>query len=111
MNIEPDSCSRAFVFAARKSARQETQLQRSDMRDKQDKATLDLVGFDADLPPASPCSAPAPAKRAARRRGGAIGQHQLELLDETDASGLPAWRRDEGLDLTGLPVWPASCQS
>ena len=78
------------------------------MRDKKDNATLDLVGFDADLPPASPALAQAPAKRAPRNRI-AIRQQQLELLDETDASGLPVWRQDEGLDLTGLPVWAASC--
>jgi hypothetical protein len=94
--------------AARKSARLETQLQRSDMRDKKDNATLDLVGFDADLPPASPSAAPAAPKRAARNRTAGIRQHQLELLDETDATGLPVWRRDEGTDLTGLPVWAAA---
>jgi hypothetical protein len=94
--------------AALKGARRETQLQRSDMRDKKDNATLDLVGFDADLPPASPAIAPAPAKRAARPRI-TLRQHQLELLEETDASGLPVWRREEGTDLTGLPVWAASC--
>ena len=49
------------------------------------------------------------AKRAPRSRIAGIRQHQLELLDDTDASGLPVWRRDEGLDLTGLPVWAASC--
>jgi hypothetical protein len=90
------------------SALRETQLQRCDMRDKKDNATLDLVGFDADLPPASPAVAPVPAKRAPRNRI-AIRQQQLELLEETDASGLPVWRQDEGLDLTGLPVWPSSC--
>jgi hypothetical protein len=79
------------------------------MRDKKDIATLDLPGFDANLPPASPALAPAPAKRAARSRIGGARQHQLELLDETDTSGLPIWRRDEGLDLTGLPVWAAAC--
>jgi hypothetical protein len=78
------------------------------MRDKKDNATLDLVGFDADLPPASPAVALAPTKRAPRNRI-AIRQQQLELLEETDASGLPVWRQDEGFDLTGLPVWPASC--
>ena len=78
------------------------------MRDKKDNATLDLVGFDADLPPASPALANAPSKRLPRS-GIAARQHQLELLDETDVSGLPVWRRDEGIDLTGLPVWAASC--
>jgi hypothetical protein len=78
------------------------------MRDKKDNATLDLVGFDADFPPASPAFMPAPAKRAARSRIAGLRQHQLELLDETDASGLPVWRREEGTDLTGLPVWAAA---
>jgi hypothetical protein len=32
-------------------------------------------------------------------------QVQLELLEETDTTGLPVWKRDDGLDLTGLPVW------
>jgi hypothetical protein len=97
--------------AARKSKCErgrKTQLQRSDMRDKKDNATLDLIGFDADLPPASPSIAPAPVKRAARSRSAGIGQHQLELLEETDATGLPVWRRDEGTDLSGLPVWAAA---
>ena len=80
------------------------------MRDKKDNATLDLPGFDADVPPSwAAITAPAPARRAPRSRSGAIRQHQLELLEETDASGLPVWRRDEGTDLTGLPVWAASC--
>jgi hypothetical protein len=79
------------------------------MRDKKDNATLDLIGFDADLPPASPPIVPAPPRRAARNRSAGIRQHQLELLDETDATGLPVWRRDEGTDLTGLPVWAAAC--
>jgi hypothetical protein len=77
------------------------------MRDKKDNATLDLVGFDADLPPALPAIASAPARRTPRSAG--IRQQQLELLDETDASGLPVWRRDEGTDLSGLPVWAAAC--
>jgi hypothetical protein len=94
--------------AARKSAQRKTQLQRSDMRDKKDNATLDLIGFDADLPPALPPAAPAQPKRAARGHGAGIRQHQLELLEETDATGLPVWRRDEGTDLTGLPVWAAA---
>lgn len=77
------------------------------MRDKKDNATLDLVGFDDELPPAAPQLAP--LKRAARSRIAAIRQHQLELLDETDASGLPVWRQEEGFDQTGLPVWAAAC--
>ncbi|MFZ6645319.1 hypothetical protein ACO0LO_06365 [Undibacterium sp. TJN25] len=32
-------------------------------------------------------------------------QQQLELLEPTDASGLPPWSRDNNMDLTGLPVW------
>ena len=78
------------------------------MRDKKDNATFDLLGFDDDLAPA-PAAMPVPAKRAARIRTAGLRQEQLELLDETDASGLPVWRRDEGTDLTGLPVWAASC--
>jgi hypothetical protein len=85
------------------------QQQASDMRDIKDIATLDLPGFDANLPPPSPTLAPAPVKRSVRNRLGGTRQHQLELLDETDTSGLPIWRRDEGLDLTGLPAWAAAC--
>jgi hypothetical protein len=79
------------------------------MRDKKDNATLDLVGFDDDLPPPAPEQAPAPVKRATRSRIAGIRQHQLELLEETDASGLPVWRQEEGFDQTGLPVWAAAC--
>ncbi len=79
------------------------------MRDKKDNATFDLLGFHDDLPPPPPAALPAPAKRAARPRSAGLRQEQLELLEETDASGLPVWRRDEGTDLTGLPVWAASC--
>jgi hypothetical protein len=79
------------------------------MRDKKDNATLDLVGFDGDLPPAASEPARAPLRRVARRRIVGIHQHQLELLDETDASGLPVWRQEEGFDQTGLPVWAAAC--
>lgn len=77
------------------------------MRDKQDKATLDLPGFAHDgalpLPPAD-------AKRAAvaRPRRQALFQQQLELLEATDTSGLPVWRRDEHTDATGLPIWAAA---
>lgn len=83
------------------------------MRDKKDNATLDLLGFDDTLPAAAQNGAEAAAhapRRAPRARNGAARpqQHQFELLDETDASGLPVWRRDEGLDVTGLPVWAAA---
>ena len=77
------------------------------MRDKKDNATLDLVGFDHDSLPNIAAPAPA-AKRALRARGPALQQQQLELLAATDASGLPVWQRDEGLDLTGLPIWAAA---
>ena len=87
------------------------------MRDKKDNATLDLVGFDASaLPDATQAISgaagvnlsPAPARRAPRARSTAPRQHQLELLDPTDATGLPVWQRDEALDVTGLPVWAAA---
>jgi len=79
------------------------------MRDKKDNATIDLPGF-------SPAPAPgieAEAKRVpqARVRRAAMKQVQLELLEPTDASGLPPWQRDENLDLTGLPVWRKEAQS
>jgi len=79
------------------------------MRDKKDTATFDLPGLSAALTPtdASAGGAPAPkravANATARRAG--LKQEQLELLEPTDASGLPVWLRDERLDLTGLPVW------
>ena len=78
------------------------------MRDKKDYATLDLPGF-CEAPPAE--VQPAPAKRGAlpRPRTGAITQQQqLLLLDATDATGLPLWRRDDNTDLTGLPIWAAA---
>ena len=88
------------------------------MRDKKDNATLDLLGLDDALPAAAQDGtdpAAAAPRRAARARDGATSknaarpqQHQFELLEETDASGLPVWRRDEGLDVTGLPVWAAA---
>ena len=80
------------------------------MRDKKDNATLDLVGFDHDslASIAMTDAPPAPARRAIRPRASAAPQQQLELLDATDASGLPVWQRDESLDLTGLPVWAAA---
>ena len=73
------------------------------MRDKKDNATIDLPGFDdAFAPPPAPAE---PKKPASRPRRIALKQEQLQLLDETDATGLPVWNRDENLDLTGLPVW------
>ena len=78
------------------------------MRDKKDNATFDLPGFgqvDAQVLPA-----PEPRRASVpRTRKNMLKQEQLPLLDETDASGLPVWRRDEGTDLTGLPVWAAAC--
>jgi hypothetical protein len=73
------------------------------MRDKKDNATFDLPGFDdAFVPPPAPGE---PKKPALRPRRAALKQEQLQLLDETDATGLPVWNRDDNLDLTGLPVW------
>jgi hypothetical protein len=47
-----------------------------------------------------------PEKRApARIKKAALKQVQMELLEPTDASGLPVWTRDVNLDLTGLPIW------
>ena len=76
------------------------------MRDKKDNATIDLPGFE----PAAPLDPVVEPKRSApRARRSSLKQEQLELLEETDTTGLPVWRRDENLDLTGLPVWaPAS---
>jgi hypothetical protein len=73
------------------------------MRDKKDNATFDLPGFDDAfaLPPA-PVE---PKKLAPRPRRAALKQEQLTLLEETDATGLPVWTRDDNLDLTGLPIW------
>jgi hypothetical protein len=72
------------------------------MRDKKDNATFDLPGFEAAAPLAP---AVEPKRSASRPRRTTLKQEQLPLLDETDASGLPVWRRDDNLDLTGLPVW------
>lgn len=73
------------------------------MRDKKDNATFDLPGFDDAF---APTPAPIEPKKAGPRpRRVALKQEQLELLEETDATGLPVWKRDENLDLTGLPVW------
>jgi len=77
------------------------------MRDKKDNATFDLPGFGSAAPLMHP---PSEAKRTTvvRQRKVVVKQQQLELLEETDASGLPVWRRDENTDLTGLPNWAAA---
>jgi hypothetical protein len=77
------------------------------MRDKKDNATFELPGFEA-TPASLPLVAETRRPAAARGRKSALRQQQLELLGETDASGLPVWRRDAGTDLTGLPVWAAA---
>jgi hypothetical protein len=74
------------------------------MRDKKDNATFDLPGFEAPEPH-SPITAAEPKRNGTRSRKAALKQEQLELLDETDATGLPVWQRDPNLDVTGLPVW------
>ncbi|RJG15016.1 hypothetical protein [Massilia cavernae] len=74
------------------------------MRDKKDNATFDLPGFEAAVPLA-PSTIEVPRATTRRPRKTSLKQEQLELLDETDATGLPVWRRDENLDLTGLPIW------
>ena len=74
------------------------------MRDKKDNATIDLPGFAPPPPaPALPEQDAEPKRR--RTRKVALKQVQLELLEPTDATGLPVWKRDAGLDLTGLPIW------
>jgi hypothetical protein len=77
------------------------------MRDKKDNATFDLPGFGQASALAHP---PAEARRTTvpRRRQVVVKQQQLELLDATDATGLPLWRRDDNTDLTGLPNWAAA---
>jgi len=77
------------------------------MRDKKDIATIDLPGFEPASAPDVPAvdAAVKIARSAPRSRRATLKQEQLELLEETDASGLPVWRRDDTLDLTGLPVW------
>jgi len=80
------------------------------MRDKKDIATFDLPGFEAATAPETEPRGPRlhdgdARPRIPRTRRTAPKQEQLQLLDETDASGLPVWRRDDTLDLTGLPVW------
>jgi hypothetical protein len=77
--------------------------QRSDMRDKKDNATFDLPGFEGVA--ALDAAAVEPKRSAPRPRKTTPKQEQLLLLDETDASGLPIWHRDDNLDLSGLPIW------
>jgi hypothetical protein len=77
------------------------------MRDKKDNATLDLPGFELAAPLAAAGPSPERARTVRPRRSG-MKQEQLELLEETDATGLPVWRRDENTDLTGLPIWAAA---
>ena len=74
------------------------------MRDKKDNATIDLPGFGQLPAHEAPEPAPEPQRRT-RARKVALKQVQLELLEPTDATGLPVWTRDAGLDLTGLPIW------
>ena len=78
------------------------------MRDKKDHATFDLPGFGTATPLVHP---PIEAKRTTvpRQRKVVPKQQQLELLEETDATGLPVWRNDAHTDLTGLPVWASAC--
>jgi hypothetical protein len=76
------------------------------MRDKKDNATFDLPGFGPA--PAIALNAPEPKRSAPRPRRPNLKQEQLELLEPTDASGLPVWRRDDNTDLTGLPIWAAA---
>ncbi|MBQ5941647.1 MULTISPECIES: hypothetical protein [unclassified Massilia] len=77
------------------------------MRDKKDNATFDLPGFEpaAPLDPALAPTLVTEPKRGPRPRRATLKQEQLQLLEETDTTGLPVWRRDDNLDLTGLPVW------
>ncbi|MFL6672818.1 MAG: hypothetical protein ACJ8LG_05970 [Massilia sp.] len=73
------------------------------MRDKKDNATFDLPGFELAAPPPAVAAEPKPS--VPRPRKATLKQEQLQLLEDTDASGLPVWHRDDNLDLTGLPVW------
>ena len=77
------------------------------MRDKKDNATFDLPGFGAAGALLHP---PAEARRTTvpRQRKIVVKQQQLELLEDTDATGLPVWRRDDNTDLSGLPIWAAA---
>lgn len=74
------------------------------MKDKKDNATLELPGMGAVTAPLFP-DEPVQRSAAARKRRVLPRQEQLELLEETDATGLPVWQRSDNLDLTGLPIW------
>jgi hypothetical protein len=75
------------------------------MRDKKDNATFDLPGFEP-MPPVDAVADLHESRRSSPRpRRVALKQEQMALLEETDASGLPVWKRDPNLDLSGLPVW------
>jgi hypothetical protein len=87
-----------FCFLGQASLRR-----RIEMRDKKDNATFDLPGFEAAEPVIAVTAEP--KRSATRPRKATLKQEQLVLLEETDASGLPVWRRDDNLDLTGLPIW------
>ena len=91
--LQPGFCFPGFVFFGI-------------MRDKKDIATFDLPGFEPEPRPLVEAEPEARAPRSTPRiRRAPLKQEQMQLLDETDASGLPVWRRDDTLDLTGLPVW------
>jgi hypothetical protein len=78
------------------------------MRDKKDIATIDLPGFEpAEPPDAALAQLVEPKRGGPRPRRAQLKQEQLALLDlaATDATGLPAWKHDPKLDLSGLPVW------
>ena len=91
--LQPGFCFPGFVFFGI-------------MRDKKDIATFDLPGFEPEPRGLVVAEPEVKAPRSAPRiRRATLKQEQMQLLDETDASGLPVWRRDDTLDLTGLPVW------
>jgi hypothetical protein len=75
------------------------------MRDKKDNATFDLPGFGQASLPLLAAAEAEPKRTPARIRKASLKQVQMELLEPTDASGLPVWTRDANLDLTGLPIW------
>ncbi|WP_394778707.1 hypothetical protein [Undibacterium sp.] len=71
------------------------------MRDITDSKTLELPGLEPEY---STALKNRHAMSQKNRNGEAV-QQQLELLEATDASGLPPWSRDSNMDLTGLPIW------